>query len=181
MNALSIESDAAPWTLKDDFFTGLQAINGSNAFETLTCRNAMLPLDRVLAMTANFDTVVGGCGLVSVIANAIPPVAPNEDLIVMTDVKNAILAYGVSLIIADRNMLVVTNLFLTVISNKKTIVVFDMNVFVLFGMDVHLFLPQLILKTQLVETFALMGPALDEFRGRCGRWRWAGQDHHLGS
>ncbi|MNJ01591.1 hypothetical protein D3C73_1612730 [compost metagenome] len=38
---------------------------------------------------------------------------------------------------------------------------FDMDVLVLFGMDVHLFLPQFILKTQLIEALSLMGTALD--------------------
>ncbi|MNC61717.1 hypothetical protein D3C75_1116790 [compost metagenome] len=82
-------------------------------------------------------------------------------MLILTNVDSLIVAYPFVAVMTDVDLLIPDYLLTAIITNKHPMVVLDMHVLVFLGMNEHLFLPQLILKTQLIETAALMAAALD--------------------
>ncbi|MNG30801.1 hypothetical protein D3C84_1164900 [compost metagenome] len=82
-------------------------------------------------------------------------------MLILTNVDSLIVAYPFVAVMTDVDLLIPDYLLTTIITNKHPMVVLDMHVLVFLGMNEHLFLPQLILKAQLIEAAPLMAAALD--------------------
>jgi hypothetical protein len=143
-------------------------LGGSDLLETLY---------DLRGITTNIYMVIHRNRVVAIIAYAFDPIFANGDLMVASEALYSISTYIVVLILSDAYPFVIANLstavvtyfyllvmldlLTAIVADEDAVVVFDMNVLVFLGMNKHFLLPQLIFKTQLIETRALMGTALD--------------------
>lgn len=107
-----------------------------------------------------FDSVPADAG-VMITPQRLNSITAQFQMLILHNSNVLIVTYSLVAVMADVYLLVVFDLLASVVTHVGGVVVLDVDVLVFFSMDINFFLPQLILKAQLIETFTFMGSALD--------------------